>query len=171
MFVLSRFARLVSSLGHVPGRVPPQVGRAAVLPGHLGSRCCVSRLSWRRLRNLWSRSLPRGLPSPRAPAPLALPLSLAQGRSRSSSRLHLDRSAWPHGPFRQELSRGPAGSLGFLLPPLLLLGLCLIPSRPLLGRQVRGVVPQAPLKHDNAGETSTAAGCGAPPNDRCGARL
>ena len=47
----------------------------------------------------------------------------------------------------------------------------LIPPRPLLGRQVRGVVPQAPLKHGNAGGTSTAAGCGATPNDRCGARF
>ena len=31
----------------------------------------------------------------------------------------------------------------------------LLPPRPLLGRQVRGVVPQAPLKHGNAAVTST----------------
>ena len=47
----------------------------------------------------------------------------------------------------------------------------LIPPRPLLGTQVRGVVPQAPLKHGNAGGTSTAAGCDAPPNVRCGSRF
>ena len=47
----------------------------------------------------------------------------------------------------------------------------LLPPRHLLGRPVRDVVPQAPLKHGNAGGTSTAAGCDATPNDRCGARF
>ena len=47
----------------------------------------------------------------------------------------------------------------------------LVPPCRLLGTQVRGVVPQAPLKHGNAGGTGTAAGCDAPPNDRCGARF
>ena len=32
-------------------------------------------------------------------------------------------------------------------------------------------MPRAPLKHGNAGGTSTAAGCDAPPNARRGARL
>ena len=133
--------------------------------------------------NLWSRSLPRGLPSPRAPpAPLALPLSLAQGLSQSSSRLTLVQSAWPSGLSvksprliaRFRLAAIPAPRP---LPPALsshgvrLVWLAaplrpsrvlqiLVPPRPLLGRQVRGVVPQAPQKHDNAGGTSTAAGRG-----------
>ena len=41
------------------------------------------------------------LASPRAPpTPLALPLSVAQGRSQSSSRLHLAQSARSHGAVR-----------------------------------------------------------------------
>ena len=40
----------------------------------------------------------------------------------------------------------------------------LLPPRPLLGRQVRGVVPLAPLKHGNAGGTSIAAEHDAPPS-------
>ena len=46
----------------------------------------------------------------------------------------------------------------------------LLPPRPLLGSQVRGDVPQAPLKHGNAGGTSIAAGCDAPPSAQCGVK-
>ena len=46
-----------------------------------------------------------------------------------------------------------------------------LPPRPLLGRQVRGVVPQAPLKHGNAGGTSIAAELDARPSVQCGVRF
>ena len=45
------------------------------------------------------------------------------------------------------------------------------PPRPLLGRQVRGVVPQALLKHGNAGGTSIAAELDALPSARCGVKF
>ena len=63
-------------------------------------------------------------PSPRTPpSPLAFPFTPAQGRSQSPSWLHPGHPARPHGPFRQELSRGPARPLSLFPSPLLLLGL------------------------------------------------
>ena len=132
------------------------------------------RLSWKRLRILRSRSLPRGLSLvsrtsalARAPAllcPRPLPVVLVAPSCSTSvhprvfpprallwPRLtarspfvatpaprplptallsHGARQAWPAAPLR----------VSHVLQPLL-------PPRPLLGRQVRGVVPQAPLKH------------------------
>ena len=46
-----------------------------------------------------------------------------------------------------------------------------LPPRPSLGRQVRGVVPQPPLKHGNTRGTSIAAELDAPPSVQCGVRF
>ena len=132
------------------------------------------RLSWRRLRNLWSQIPATGL-RPR--------LAHIRPRSRSHSPLPKAAPSRPRGSILLN-QRGPTG-LSFksspvvppdrcrvLLPPLTaprrLPPAAAVPeygwhescaatlcsrSRPLLGRQVRGVVLQAPLKHDNAGGT------------------
>ena len=94
----------------------------------------ASRLFWRRHWSPWYGACT----SPRTPpSPLAFPFSPAQGRSQSPSWLHPGQPARPHGPFRQELSRGPAGPLCLFPSPLLLLGLrpcrveeCKAPSEP-----------------------------------------
>ena len=124
-------------------------------------------------------------PSSRAPpSPLALLLSPAQGRSQSPSWLHPGQPGRPHGPFRQELSRGTAGPLCLLFPattaPRPLPTACrvtehgwrgsqrplrvshvphpLLPPRPLLRTQVRVARP---------GVTSIAAELDAPPSVQC----
>ena len=143
MSVLSRLARLVSSLCHVPGRVPPQVGRSIVIPGGPGSLCCAwcpgSLGSASR-----ARSPPRGLllashtsgparvpvPPCRRPLPVAL---VAPPWSTS-------------GPFRQGLSRGPARPL-CLSPPS--------PPGPVESREPRAAASRSTAQTARKGEASS----------------
>ena len=81
------------------------------------------------------------------PSPLAFPFTPAQGRSQSPSWLHPGQPARPHGPFRQELSRGPARPL----PSSLLL------SGPVESRSARAAArSSAPSEPRAAASRSTA---------------
>ena len=140
----------------------------------------MSSLSRRRLRNLRSRSLPRGLqlasrtsgpartPALHCSMPLPVVLAAPSCSISVAPRIFPSRALpWPRLIVRSPLAATPPPRP---LPPALsshgarlerlaaphrpsrVLQL-LVPPRPLLGREVRGVVPQAPLKHDNAGGT------------------
>ena len=90
----------------------------------------------------WPRLVARSPPAA-TPAPRPLPTAVLS---------HGARQAWLAAPLRVSDEPQP------LLPP-----------RPLLGREVRGDVPQAPLKHGNAGGTSIAE-LDALPSAQCGVR-
>ena len=156
------------------------------------------RLSWKRFRRLWSRFLPWGLALRTAAPPRSRsrsrspPLKGAPSRPRGSILLRQrgptglsvkscpaappDRSVSSHRHSCSSASATGPVECGVRLAwpeaphhPSLALQL-LIPPRLPLGRLVRGV-PEAPPKQGNAGGTSTAVGCDAPPNGRCGARF
>ena len=115
---------------------------------------------------------------PLCPRPLPAVLGIPFCSTSAAPRPFPSRALpWPRLTVRFLLAATPAPRP--LLPALSSYGVWLAwpeaPHRPsrvlqLLITPVRGVVPQVPLKHDNAGGTSTAAGCGVTPNDRCGAR-
>ena len=199
--ILSRFTCSVLGLGQCPARSPSAAWpRSCPLSPLWKPRLCVMfRRSWKRLRNLWSRSRPRGLslvsrtsvptraPALSCPRPLPVVLVAPCCSISVAPRVFESRSS----------PVTPPESLGLFLPPLLLLGLYhtalsshgarlawlaaplrvsqvpqpLLPPRPVLGRQVRSVVPQAPLKHGNAGGTSIAAELDALPSVECGVRF
>ena len=142
----------------------------------------MPRLSWRRLR--LQRCQPRLAhlrPRSRShtPLPKAAP-SRPRGcillNQRGSTGLSVKSSPVPRLIARFPLVATPAASATGPVESQSTAGVARSPAprEPhrvrWLGRQVRGVLPQAPLKHSNAGGTSTAAGCDAPPNDRCFAR-
>ena len=127
----------------------------------------MSGLSWKRLRNLWSRSLPRGLllasrtsdpaRAPALPCPRPLPVVFAAPSCSISvaPRVSLSRALlFPRLIARSPLAATPAprplptgllshgAGLAWLAAPLRVSHVPqpLLPPRPLLGRQVRGVV-------------------------------
>ena len=193
--VFSRFLCSVVGLGHVPCGVSPPPGRAAVLSLATLEAAVVHGVQ--ALRKLRSRSLPRGLslvsrtsvlarapallcPRPHPVVLVAPSCSISVAPRVFPSRVLL----WPRLTARSRLAATPAPRP---LPAALLshgarqawpaaplrvsqVLLPLLPPRPLLGRQVRGAVPQAPLKHANAGGTSIAAEHGGLPSGQCGVR-
>ena len=158
MPVLSRFTRSVLGLGH---RAKSSLRRLAA---QLSSLATLEAAVAHDVQTLLEAPPEPVVPIPatrlvsRTSSPLALPLSLAQGRSQSglsvksrsvSSCRHSCSSASANGPVESRSTSGVARS-----PTPSRVPQPLFTPRPLLGRQVRGVVPQAPLKHGIAGGTS-----------------
>ena len=120
MSVLSRFARLVSSLGHVPGQVPWPLSGPPWRPWKPLLRM-VSRLFRRRHWSPWTRSPPRVLPlashtfvpargpGPPSPGPLSVALVAPSWSTSAAPRAFPSRAlSCSVSSCRHWLSRGPA---------------------------------------------------------------
>ena len=142
-------------------------------PGSASGTCGVSRLARTSVPARTPALSPRPLPvvlvapscsisvAPRAFSPVALlsarfPLAATPAPWPLPTTLlsHGARLAWLAAPLRVSHEPQP-----------------LFPTRPLLGRQVRGVVLRAPLKHGNAGGISIATELDAQSSAQCGLKF